>query len=298
MLDKVKSLLNSDHIFIVFLKKFFYKIKKDNVTAIGAQLSYYLFMSIFPFLIVFLNILSFIPRIQSFLVDNLLVRLPYDIKVIIVDLINETVSSSSETLLSVGAITGIWAASKGAKAFINIMNEAYEVKECRSFIWVRILAVFYTIAIFIAFILVLLTLVFGEIIGNKFFSYLGLAQEFSSTWNYFRKILSLVSIIIIFAGLFKFGPAKNNGKRLKIIDTLPGAVFSSIGWILTSSLFAFYVNNFGKYSKTYGSIGGVLALLLWLYISSVIVIVGAELNATLQILKEDPDKIKSEDFCT
>ena len=269
-----------------FLNEFIFRVKDDNVTAIGAQLSYYLVLSIFPFLIFFLNILSFTPLVREDVLQSIIVVLPLETQKIITSLVLETVRNSSETLLSLSALTGIWAASKGIMALIRAINKAYDVEETRSYIELRLLAIVFTLALLILLTIVLLTIVFSEVIGNQIFNFFGLTLNFMFFWEFFRIIVSVGSMILIFALLFRFSPSIRNGQGVSFRQSLPGAIFSSLGWIITSSLFSYYVNNFGNYSKTYGSLGGMIVLLIWLYISSIIIVMGGEINATLSHLKK------------
>lgn len=270
---------------VIFINQFIFRMKDDNVTAIGAQLSYYLVLSIFPFLIFFLNILSFTPLVREDVLQSIIIVLPLETQKIITSLVMETVQTSSETLLSLSAITGIWAASKGIMALIRAINKAYDVEETRSYIELRLLAVFFTLALLILLTIVLLTIVFSEFLGNQLFNFLGLTLNFIFFWEYFRILISVGSMILIFALFFRFSPSIRNGKQLSFRKSLPGAVFSSVGWIITSSFFSYYVNNFANYSKTYGSLGGMIVLLIWLYISSIIIVMGGEINATLEYMK-------------
>lgn len=272
---------------VIFINEFIFRMKDDNVTAIGAQLSYYLILSIFPFLIFFLNILSFTPLVREDILHNLVGVLPLETQGIIISLVMETVQNSSETLLSLSAITGIWAASKGILALIRAINKAYDVEETRSYIELRLLAVVFTLALLILLTIVLLTIVFSEVLGNRLFNFLGVTLNFMIFWEYFRVITSIGSMVLIFALLFRFSPSIRNGQRIKLRQSLPGAIFTSIGWIITSTFFSYYVNNFGNYDKTYGSLGGMIVLLIWLYISSIIIVMGGEINATLEYMKKN-----------
>lgn len=270
----------------VFLKDLVYRMKEDNVTAMGAQLSYYLILSIFPFLIFFLNVLSYTPIARDDVLHSLIVILPSDTQRLITDLLSETISKSSETLLSLGAITGICAASKGLMSLIRSLNKAYDIEEKRSYIELRGVAILFTLALLVLLLIVLSTLVFGEILGNMLFDYLGMTQKFIVIWQYLRVIISLGFMILTFTLLYKFSPSIRNGNKISFSHTLPGAVFASIGWIFTSGLFSYYVNNFANYGKTYGSLGGIIVLLVWLYLSSIIIITGGEINATIRSLEE------------
>ena len=276
-----------DNKYAIFLKQLICRFEDDSVTAIGAQLSYYLLLSIFPFLIFFLNILSFTPIVREDVLESLIIMLPLETQRIITSLVMETIMTSSETLLSFAAITGIWAASKGILALIRAINKAYDVDETRSYIELRAIAIFFTLALLVLLTIVLLTIVFGEVLGSKLFAFLGMAEGFIIFWEYFRVIISISSMIFIFALFFRFSPSLRNGRKISFKQTLPGAIFSSVGWIITSSLFSYYVNNFSNYSKTYGSLGGMIVLLIWLYISSITVVMGGEINATLEYMKKN-----------
>lgn len=284
-LKKLDKILNKRE--IIFFKELIFRFKDDHVTAIGAQLSYYLILSIFPFLIFFLNILSFTPLVREDVLQSIIAVLPLETQRIVTNLVMETIINSSETLLSFGAITGIWAASKGIMALIRAINKAYDVEETRSYIELRLLAIIFTLALLILLTIVLLTIVFGELIGLRIVRFLGLTLNFMIFWEYFRVIISIASMILIFALLFRFSPSLRNGNTIHFKDTLPGAIFSSVGWIITSTMFSYYVNNFANYTKTYGSLGGMMVLLIWLYISSIIVVMGGEINATIESMKKD-----------
>lgn len=273
-----------DNKYAKFLRQLLYRMEDDSVTAIGAQLSYYIILSIFPFLIFLLNILSFTPIAREDVLHSIITILPLDTQKIISTLLIETINTSSEALLSIGAISGIWAASKGIMALIRVLNKAYDVDETRSYLELRILAIFFTLALLVLLTIVLLTLVFGEVLANRLFDFLGITENFIIFWQYFRVIISLCFMIFIFSLLYRFSPSIRNSEKISFRHSLPGAVFTSIGWIFTSAIFSYYVNNFGNYSKTYGSLGGVMVLLIWLYMSSIIIIMGGEVNATLKSL--------------
>lgn len=270
----------------LFVKDLIRRIKDDNVTAIGAQLSYYLILSVFPFLMFFLNILSFTSLANQDLWQNVIIVLPAQTQDLITKLITETINSSNQTFLSFSAITGLWAASKGIMALINAINTAYDIEESRNFIVLRLLAIIFTLGLLALLIIVLSTLVFGEVIAKSLLTELGLGEKSVVLWHYMRILISLVSMVIIFALFYKLSPSIKNHSRIKFKHSLPGAVFSTLGWVITSSLFSFYINNFGNYAKTYGSIGGVIVLLLWLYMSSIIIVIGGEINASLTHVKE------------
>ena len=135
----------------------------------------------------------------------------------------------------------------------------------------------------------------GPVLGRMLFERFGYGDSFTSLWNYLRYIIPLAYMILIFALLYKFSPNIGKNLRIPIREVLPGAVFTTIAWVSLSLLLSYYVSNFGKYAITYGSLGGVIVLLIWMYYSSIVIVLGGEINATLEDmrkngLKVNPDK--------
>lgn len=269
---------------IIFMDQLLFRIDEDRVMATGAQLTFSLILSIFPFIIVFLNILTYTPLVRIEVLNELIFYLPLETQKIITDFTLEIAKTSSQGLLSIAAILGLWTSSSGIQAVIKAINRAYDFKEKRSFVRLRIISLLFTIALMILMTLVFLTLVFGELLTNKIF--LIIESDFLiGLWEYLRLTIPLLYMVLIFALLYRFSPCKNKNHKISIISTLPGAIFTTLGWLTISTLFSYYVNNFGRYAITYGSLVGIILLLIWLYISSIIIVVGGEINATIEYFK-------------
>jgi membrane protein len=290
---ELKAFLNNlmKHKPFIFLDQLIYRMEEDGVFAVGAQLTFFLVLSMFPFLILLLNIISYTPLVRQDVLTNAIYYLPLDVQIIINDFVNDIVAGSSQSLLSVSAIAGIWAASSGVKPVIKAINNAYDYEETRSYFKIKLLSILFTIGLLFMIVLVFFTLVIGELIGKKIFATIGQTDLFLKVWDNSRIIISLAFMIFIFALLYKYSPCVKDRKQIKFITTLPGGVFATLGWFLTSVIFSYYVNNFGNYTVTYGSIGGVIILLIWLYISSIIIVIGGEINATLEYFKLNNYKI-------
>lgn len=270
---------------VIFLDQLVFRVQDDGVFASGTQLAYFLILSIFPFIIVFLNVLSYTPLVREDVLGGLIMYLPFETQKLIESFVSEITVTSGQGLLSIAAILGLWTASSGLKSVIKAINRAYDYKENRSFIKLKLISFLFTVALLILLVLVFLTLVFGEVLGKKLFSLLGRADLFINLWSYFRIIIPLVYMVLIFALLYKFSPCTSKINEIPLSSTLPGAIFTSLGWMLISIFFSYYVNNFGRYAVTYGSIVGIILLLIWLYISSIIIILGGEINATIEHFK-------------
>jgi len=264
----------------LFLYNLIYNIRRDEVTAIGAQLTYYLILSIFPFLIFFLNVVGHTSLAIEALLNDWIIVMPSETQTLLYRVIEEIRVSSSETLLSFSIILALWSGSLGISAIIRAINKAYNINKRRNYIRLKLLSLLFTIALVILLLIVLATLVFGEVIGNAIFTYIGAINVFYRIWNNSRKLIALASMIIIFALLYKYSIMPKERRYIKLVHTLPGAIFATIGWIVASGIFSFYVNNFANYSKTYGSLGGVIVLLVWLYITSIMIVLGGEINGT------------------
>jgi len=271
---------------IIFIDQLIFRIIEDSVFAIGAQLAYFLVLSVFPFLIMLLNTITYTPLVDIDVLYSIINYLPMDIQKIIISFVNDIVISSNKELLSVAAFAGIWTASSGVTPVIRAINKAYDYKEKRSYIKLKLLSILFTIALLVLLVLVFSTLVIGELLGRKLFEFLGRGELFLSVWSSIRFIIPIFFMIFIFALLYKFSPCIEHRRDLKLIKSLPGGIFTTLGWILTSTIFSSYVSNFGsRYSTTYGSLGGVIVLLVWLYLSSIIIVLGGEINGTLRYFK-------------
>lgn len=276
---------NKERKWILFIDQMAYRFKDDNVTSIGSQLAYYLVLSIFPFLIFLLNMVQFTPLASGDVLDSLLVVLPGDTQNMIADIVNGVIDGSSGTLLSISVIAGLWTASSGIMQLIKAINKAYDYEETRSFVLLKLVAIVFTLILAVVIVLVFGLLIFGELIGHKLFTLVNISSAFTVIWPTLRIGLTLVFMIITFTFLYKFAPAFPKGSRTSFKDALPGSIFTTLGWVISSTLFSFYVNNFGKYSVTYGSLGGIIVFLIWLFISSIIIVLGGEVNATVEYLK-------------
>ena len=283
MKDKLRSLMQKKP--IVFIDQLIFRIGDDDIIPTGGQLTYFIILSIFPFLILFLNILSYTPLVSPDIINGALEYLPSEAGNLLSGFINDLVAGSGQGLLSIAAVGGIWSASAGVKPMITAINRAYDFKETRSYFKVKGLSILFTLALLGLLILVILTLVFGEIIGRQAFNLLNLGDEFVVIWNYIRFIIPITAMVVIFSLLYKFSPCVANRRDIKFKNTIPGGIFTTLGWIIASVFFSYYVNNFGNYSVTYGALGGIIVMLVWLYMSSIIILVGGEFNATLRYFR-------------
>ena len=258
----------------LFVNKLIKRIQVDNVSGLAAQLSYFFLLSLFPLLIFLFTLLAYLPFSQEDILRLLRSYAPSDSMEIIEQGLSEVMETNG-TLLSFGIIGTIWSASNGMNALIKAFNQAYGVKERRSFFIARGMSIILTFAMIFVFIVALLLPVFGKQIGVFLFEETGLSEEFLSIWNSLRWVISTIVLFIVFTMLYWLAP----NKKLRCRTALPGAAFTTAGWSVVSFLFSYYVESFGNYSATYGSLGGIIILMIWFYLSGVIIIIGGEINA-------------------
>jgi membrane protein len=260
-----------------FLKELFLRFTSDEVPGLSAQLSYFFLLSLFPFLIFLITLVGYLPITQEDVLGTIEQFAPGETLQIIDETLDQIINHKNGGLLSFGIIATLWSASNGINAIVRAFNKAYEVDETRSFIVARGMAILLTVAMVFVIVVALLLPVFGKEIGLFIFSNFGFSEEFLTMWNTMRWLVSGFILFIVFTSLYYVAP----NKHLKFKDGLPGGIAATLGWILASLAFSYYVGNFANYSATYGSIGGVIVLMIWLYLSGMIIILGGELNALL-----------------
>lgn len=275
----------------IFLDQIIYRFIDHNLIGSAAELAYFLFLSIFPFLIALLNILNNFSLTRTEYILDIIRYTPEDIQSIIEAFINDLNFGSREGLLTIAVIGGVLAASTGFRAIIRALNRAYEYAENRNIFKKIGLSILFTIILVFLITLIFVGLVFSEQIGKLIFQLFNIEIFFLMTWKYLRLLISFVFMIFIFALIYKYSPNIKTRGSLSLKSTFPGAIFASLGWIILSLIFSYYVSIFGRYSVTYGSLGGVIILLVWLFISSMVIILGGEINATLKNLKESDYKL-------
>lgn len=265
-----------------FWKELLVRIKKVDVTGLGAQLAFFFLLSLFPLLIFIITLLPFLNLDQAQVF--LLIRdyAPDSVGILIEDTLRDILKNRNGGLLSIGVLATVWSASKGMNALAKALNRSYFTEESRSFFIVRGMSVVFTVLLIAVLIVALVLPVFGQQIGVLVFSYLGLKEGFLTFWGSLRWLLPPVLIFSVFSLVYWLVP----NLKIPYKSVLPGALFATIGWILTSLAFSYYVSNYGNYSNTYGSIGAIIVLMMWLYFSAIILMLGGQLNAVMTERKQ------------
>ena len=248
----------------------------------ASEMSFYLLLAFFPFLIFTINIVGYIPIIHInksiVFLENIM---PQSTVIFILELIDSAIENRSISFLIMSFYMTLWTSSRSIRAFIRNSNKSYKVKETRSFIKISITSFLFTITLLMLIFLSIIFLVYGKKIGHILFNLIGLDKVFMYIWNIVRYTVGIGSIILILISLYRYAP----NKKLRIKEAMPGAVIATFSWILISSFYSYYVNNFSNYEVIYGSIAGIIVLITWIYLSSYTLFIGLEVNTRLYFKK-------------
>ena len=257
------------------------KINEDDVFALASQLAYYLVLSFFPFMLFLMTLAGFSKLNSREILVGLDVMLPKSVLELTQSTIREIFDTQYTGLLWVSILLMMWTSSSAFRAVIKSVNKAYGFNENRSFIKLSIISMLGIFGLAMIIILALGMLVFGNVIGEYIKNYHSLYKLLIILWNIFRYVFIIIVMIFIFVVIYKLAPAK----RLTWKEVIPGAVFSTLGWVVVSFGFSFYIDNFNNYSRFYGSLGAVFILMTWLFIISIIFILGVEINFVVAKIK-------------
>lgn len=253
---------------------------RDDASGLAAQLGYYFFLSLFPALLFFVALAGLFPL--QHLTDEIILLLqpiaPREVIAIVQDQMLAIANSPNTKILSVGLLGTLWTSSAAMGAVINAMNRAYDTTERRPWWYVKLLAVLLTTGLAL-FILISLTLVVaGPELADWLAARFGLSAVSVWVWKIVLWPLVFVLVATAVGLIYYFAPdAEQDWKR-----TVPGCVLATTLWLLGSLGFRYYVVNIGNYAASYGTIGAFIVLLLWFYLTGLVIVIGAELNAEIE----------------
>ena len=267
---------------IEFIKKLWKRYVSHNVAATSAQIAYYWILAFFPFLIFILTLLSYTRIPTDIFINNLSKVVPVALVPFIENTITQFISYRSTTLLSVGVLVSLWSGVTAVNAMVRGIHLAYNSRYVRPFWLARLSGIGYTILLALLIIVMMVGMVFGDRIG----SYLIYSLEmntgvFMPLWNLGRRIMTPIALLIILYIIYTFVPRK----YIRYKNVWPGTLLASLGWYIFTLFFSIYIDNYSKYNQLYGSIGSIFILLIWLYASCMLLLLGAEVNALYQEVK-------------
>jgi membrane protein len=256
------------------------EVLADNCFGLAAQLAFYFFLALFPALLFVVAIVSFIP-IEG-LIESITASLsrvaPYEVLALVKDQIAKIANDKASGLLTLGMLGTIWSTSSGVSAIIDTLNQAYDIQENRPWWKVKLVALGLTVALAMFIVSSFALVLVGPAVAQKIATYAHVGGAFTLAWMVVQWPLVFGLVAVGIALVYYYAPDAEQ----EWIWLTPGSVVATVLWVLISLGFKFYVANFASYNATYGAIGGVIVTMLWFYVSSLAVLLGAELNAEIE----------------
>jgi membrane protein len=260
------------------MKGFFHRFTEGRVLDISAQCAYYFLLSLFPFLIFSITLLGFLPVTSQDVLNFVSEHIPGKANKLIEENVQSVMDVERKGVLSLSFLFSLWTASKGIDALIYAMNQAYGINKERSFLRGRLLSITLTFGMIFVILSALILTVFGERIEDLVHIFLHIPDSNIIVSNTFRWMINFIILSLTFMALYYIVP----NTSLTYKGVIPGALSAALGWQLASFGFSLYVNEFGNFTATYGSLGAVIILMTWFYLSAMILMIGGIINAMLQ----------------
>ena len=260
-----------------WVKGFLKKNTEDHLGAYASQAAYFNVLSAFPFCIFLLTLLRYSPLTYEDLLNILQMLSPKMANDVIRTVMKEVYEQSTIAITSFTIIFVLWSAGRGILSITRGINEIYHINETRNYFYIRFISAVYTLWLAVALIVTLGLLVFGNVIYRKVIQLLPVLHDFAAFVISIRMLIIFCLLTMFFIFVYRVLP----NKKTPLLYVLPGAISCSIGWMITSSIFAIYFNTSHSFAYMYGSLAGIMMIMLWLYTCMYQLFLGAELNNLL-----------------
>ncbi|MCD8225539.1 MAG: YihY/virulence factor BrkB family protein [Clostridiales bacterium] len=265
--------------FFLDCRRIWERFSRDEITVYAAHASFFIVIAAVPFMMILLTLIQFIPQVGKSDLLELLVRLMPDmLDSLIVSIIDDLYVKSPATIISITALLALWSASRGMMGIERGLNRVYGTDNHRGYILRRLICTGYTFVFMIACLISLILIVLGSGIQNIILSVLPVLGNLVQSIISFRALLSMALLLLCFIGLYSVLPSRRQDPWQQV----PGALFSTAGWMIFSYLFSVYFTHFSNFSYMYGSLTAIFLLMLWLYFCICILFLGAEINVFLE----------------
>jgi len=272
--------------FWLFLVRLQREMGYDDCMGMAAQIAFYTMLGLFPFLIFLLSIVSTFPigeALQPMLLEALADQMPAEAANYVAGIVLNLLPSTNQGLLSFGLLASLWGASMAVGALITTINRAYNIRTRRNYPTQKLLSIVLTLALSGLWLMSMTIILVGPQMTQSIFEFMGIASETNTFWTSVRLPMAFILNLIALSVLYYIAPEA----KQKFRWILPGAVTSTILWMVASSAFRVFLRNFGAYNKTYGSLAALVILMVWLWLSGLVFLLGAEINALMKRMESD-----------
>lgn len=267
------------------------RIEQDRILEWAAQFSFYLMLALFPFLALLTNLATQTRLFEMDLLAQLADVLPRAAYEVVIGAVKDITATQKPGVLSVSMVVALWASSAGIFALSKGLNMAHRAKETRKVWVVRGWCLLFILLIVVSIFVEILMILFGDFILDKMATLFHVSDPFLLAGQILRIVLPIGLVFFTLTLMYRLIPAH----RIRIYQVMPGALFATVSWMGTSWLFSLYVSRFANYSRFYGSLGGVIILMIWIYLSSITLLMGSEVNALLERVKAKKDPESSQE---
>ena len=282
-----------------FLWRIWARADEDELLGRCAQLSYYFLLALFPLLFFLITLFGYFDGAGSHLRHKLISYLGDVMPSAALTLVNATIDEVTRARgggkLSLGLLAALWVASSGMNAIGQSLNAAYDVRETRPWWKVRLISIMLTVALATLIVSALLSVLYGGRLGHFLAALIHLGRAFALTWKILQWPIALIFVFITFSLIYQYAPnvaTRRPSQRLSLSDyrrrwLSPGVAVAVLLWLLVSLGFRLYLHFFNSYSNTYGSLGALIILMLWFYLTGAAILLGGEINCELE---SDPEE--------
>ena len=261
------------------VKRTFSEVLNDDVMGMAGQLAYFFVLALFPALIFFVSLVAYLPGdMPQQLVVSLRPFLPAAALTIVEEQIAKLTAADPGGILTFGLVLAIWSSSAGLIAIISTLNRAYDITEGRPWWKVRGVAILLTLALAVVVVTALTLLIAGPLLVSAVGEALGMGSAFTLVWTYARWPLIFMLVSFGMALIYYFAPDAEQ----EWIWITPGALLATLLWLAASLGLQTYLRLAGGFNETYGTLGGAIVILLWLYVTGIAILVGGEMNAEIE----------------
>lgn len=277
----------------LFLLRLQREMAYDDAMGMAAQIAFYAMLGLFPFMIFVLSTISMFPlgdKLQPLLLEALESQMPLEAAQYVTSVVMDLLPTENQGLLSFGLLASLWGASMAIGALITTINRAYNIRPRRNIAQQKVLSIGLTLALSGLWLIAMTIILVGPTATQQLFQIVGIASETNTFWTSVRLPMAFLLNLAALSILYYVAPEA----KQKFRWIMPGALTSTILWLGASQAFRIFLGNFGQYNKTYGSLATVVILMIWLWISGLLFLLGAEINSLMKRMDEDdpPQRVR------
>ena len=255
-------------------------VSSHKTGAYAAQAAYFFMLSLIPIILLLMTLIQYTPVTRTDVIEGVRVVFPTSVQGFIVSIVQQ-VYNQSTSIIPITILVAMWSAGKGVLSVTSGLNEIYENTESRPYLYLRVRASFYTVIFIMAIVFSLVMSVFGNSISAFVIEHAPVLTSVVNNVLRIRTLFTLLVLTLFWDLVYKFLPDRTKRYKTTMKEQLPGAVFTSVTWLVLSFFFSMYLDIFKGFSDMYGSLTTIILVMLWLYFCMYVILLGGELNAAL-----------------